>query len=188
MRIVSGIAGGIPLIVPPGPARPTTDRVRESLFASLGDALEGARVLDLFAGSGSLGLECLSRGAAEALFVDRDRRAGEAIRTNLAKTRLEGGLFRRGDIFAFLRGDAEKLKPWDFIFADPPYARGKASEDLIARLLGNEVLPRLLVPGHGRFLLESASRVPLPLPESPRWEVQREKTYGETRITHLVPA
>ena len=87
LRVIAGEAGGRRLVAPKGDVRPTADRVKESLFAALGaDRLEGAVVLDLYAGSGALGIEALSRGAASAVFVDKDRRAHEALRTNLATT------------------------------------------------------------------------------------------------------
>ena len=87
LRVIAGEAGGRRLVAPKGDVRPTADRVKESLFAALGaDRLEGAVVLDLYAGSGALGIEALSRGAATAVFVDKDHRAHEAIRTNLATT------------------------------------------------------------------------------------------------------
>ncbi len=90
MRVVAGSAGGIPLSAPESAARPTMDRVKAAIFSSLGARVPGARVLDLFAGGGGLGIEALSRGCAEATFVDNDARAVEAIRANLQKTRLAG--------------------------------------------------------------------------------------------------
>ena len=90
MRIISGLAGGIPIKVPDAVARPTTDKVRQALFSMLGELVADARVLDLFAGSGALGLEALSRGAKSVLFIDESRHACTAIRDNLTKTRLQG--------------------------------------------------------------------------------------------------
>src|SRR5215471_15845525 len=98
MRVIAGSAGGIPLKTPDHEARPTMDRVREAIFSSLGDLVIGARVLDLFAGSGAFGIEALSRGAAEAVFVDNHPKSVEAIRLNLERTRLVGTVIRE-DVF-----------------------------------------------------------------------------------------
>src|SRR5947209_18081255 len=88
MRVIAGSAGGIRLAVPKRGVRPTMDRVKAAIFSSLGDAVIGARVLDLFAGSGGLGIEALSRGASSAVFVENDRQSAKAIDANLAKTKL----------------------------------------------------------------------------------------------------
>src|SRR6476661_5381538 len=102
MRVIAGSAGGVRLAVPKRGVRPTMDRVKAAIFSSLGDVIIGARVLDLFAGSGALGTEALSRGAASAIFVEDDRQSAEAIEKNLAKTNLqEGGCDQ--DVFDFLR-------------------------------------------------------------------------------------
>ncbi|MEO0415627.1 MAG: RsmD family RNA methyltransferase, partial [Verrucomicrobiota bacterium] len=89
MRIITGSARGMTIQVPPVTTRPTTDRVREAIFSSLGPCCDGAKVLDLFAGSGSLGLEALSRGAESAIFVEESRKATAVINKNLKKTKLE---------------------------------------------------------------------------------------------------
>src|SRR5579871_4180137 len=102
MRVISGIAGGIPLVAPKTDLRPTMDRVKGAIFSSLEPGLEGARVLDLFAGAGTLGIEALSRGAREAVFVEKDVRAVEVIRKNLEKTRLQGGVVHALDVFSYL--------------------------------------------------------------------------------------
>ena len=109
MRIIAGSAGGIPLKTPGVLTRPTADRVRESLFASLGTLLSGAKVLDLYAGSGSLGIEALSRGAVSALFVEQERKACEVIQANLDKARLEGGRVRSVPVAKFLRSDRKSV-------------------------------------------------------------------------------
>lgn len=120
-RIVAGRAGGRRLKVPPQGTRPTSERVRESLFNALESAgeLAGARVLDLYAGSGALGLEALSRGAEDALFVESDRRAVQVLRGNVAELAL-GGAVRAGQVDSVLAQGAEK--PFDLVLADPPYA------------------------------------------------------------------
>src|SRR5216110_2538089 len=101
MRVIAGSAGGIRLEAPKTGIRPTMDRVKAAIFSSLGDRVPRARVLDLFAGTGALGIEALSRGAASATFVENDRRAVESIRRNLAQTRLDGRIHEL-DVFHFL--------------------------------------------------------------------------------------
>ncbi|WP_312867965.1 16S rRNA (guanine(966)-N(2))-methyltransferase RsmD [Amycolatopsis pithecellobii] len=120
-RIVAGRAGGRRLKVPPQGTRPTSERVRESLFNALESAgeLDGARVLDLYAGSGALGLEALSRGARDALFVESDRRALQVLRGNVAELAL-GGQVRAGQVESVLAQPADQ--PFDLVLADPPYA------------------------------------------------------------------
>ncbi len=129
-RIVGGVAGGRRIAVPPQGTRPTTDRVRESLFNIVTARLDltGLAVLDLYAGSGALGLEALSRGATSALFVESDRRAAAVIERNVATLGLSGATLRRGQAAAVLA--AKATRPVDLVLADPPYdvdsARGRA--------------------------------------------------------------
>ncbi|MEX0579543.1 MAG: 16S rRNA (guanine(966)-N(2))-methyltransferase RsmD [Mycobacterium sp.] len=120
-RIVAGVAGGRRLNVPPRGTRPTTDRVREALFNVLAVRrdFDGLRVLDLYAGSGALGLEALSRGAVSALFIDNDRRAAEVIGSNVKALGLPGATVRRASVAAVLASGAPA--PMDLVFADPPY-------------------------------------------------------------------
>ncbi|SDM95560.1 16S rRNA (guanine(966)-N(2))-methyltransferase RsmD [Allokutzneria albata] len=120
-RIVAGTAGGRRLAVPPKGTRPTSDRVREALFSALEALvdLDGARVLDLYAGSGALGFESLSRGATTATFVESDRRAGEVLRRNAADLGLPGADVRTGTADTVLSTGA--VTPYDVVFADPPY-------------------------------------------------------------------
>src|SRR5207253_11355855 len=101
MRVIAGRAGGVRLISPKNGVRPTMDRVKAAIFSSLGETIISARVLDLFAGTGALGIEALSRGAASAIFVEDDRQSAEAIEKNLAKTNLKGRV-RHLDVFDFL--------------------------------------------------------------------------------------
>lgn len=121
MRVIAGSAGGRRLEAPAGTAvRPTADRVREALFSSLGAAVAGATVLDLFAGSGALGIEALSRGAAHAVLVERDRRAAVAVARNLARTGLDGrATLVRTDATAYVRHP--RGGPFDIVLLDPPY-------------------------------------------------------------------
>jgi 16S rRNA (guanine966-N2)-methyltransferase len=183
MRIIAGRAGGIHLKVPALVARPTADRVREALFSMLGEAVDGARVLDLFSGSGALGLECLSRGAAEAVFVEQHAPAAALIQENLARTRLPGGKVIRADAYATLRRFAEGGTTFDLIFADPPYTKKPGDPDYIARLLDSEHLGPVLAPS-GLLVLETmvtkgGSGV------IANWQVVRDRSYGSTRILVL---
>jgi 16S rRNA (guanine966-N2)-methyltransferase len=172
MRIIGGAWGGRRLQAPPGDAtRPTSDRVREALFSILGDRVAGARVLDLFAGSGALGLEALSRGAAEATFVDSAPAAVRALRANLDALGAQG-VVRRQDVLRFLDGARSQARDYDLVFLDPPYR-------LATRLGGrlSDELPHVLAPG-ARVVTESDRRDPLdldlPIPD--------ERRYGDTLI------
>jgi 16S rRNA (guanine966-N2)-methyltransferase len=180
MRVIAGSAGGIHLTVPRRGVRPTMDRVKAAVFSSLADQVIGAPVLDLFAGSGGLGIEALSRGAASVLFVEEDRQSIRAIEKNLAKTNLIGRV-RQQDVFDFLRRSsfAEKFR---IIFADPPYEKTKSGERFTERLLANAALAQLLESG-GVFVLEKrpAERVP----DTELWNVIRVKTYGATEVLFL---
>jgi len=180
MRIIAGKAGSIPLQVPKSLTRPTTDRVRESIFSSLGESIIEAAVLDLFAGSGSLGIEALSRGAQSAIFVDTSREACEIIKQNLEKANLSGGTTQNNDVRSFLSNRAKG--EFDLIFADPPYARDEASSALVETLLSSESL-RDTLSNSGFFVLETLATAPHP--DLSLWEVAREKRYGKTRVFFL---
>ena len=169
MRVIAGRWGGRRLQAPPGDAtRPTSDRVREALFSVLGPRVGGAHVLDLFAGSGALGIEALSRGATSAVFVERDARAAATINRNLDALGAEGDV-RRQDALRFL---ASGEGPFDLVFCDPPY-------DSASRLAGPlaERLPAL-TRETARIVTESDKRNPLDLP----FPLVVERTYGDTRI------
>lgn len=173
MRVVAGVARGRRLKPPPGTAtRPTGDRVREAVFGaltSLGVVVD-ARVADLFAGSGALGIEALSRGATHATFVERDRRARAVVRANLEATGLaDRATVRGGDAVAAL-GD---LGPVDLVLADPPYAF--------------DAWPALLVAAAatGAALVVAESDRPV---EAPGWAVRRCRSYGTTVVTFLAPS
>jgi 16S rRNA (guanine966-N2)-methyltransferase len=168
LRVVAGAFKGRPLRAPRGVrTRPTADRVREALFSILGD-VSGARVLDLYSGSGALGIEALSRGAGSATFVDKDPRAIAAVKLNLEAVGAEGEV-RRRDALRFL-GAAEGT--YDLVLIDPPY-------DSAARIAGPlaERLPAVLADG-ARVVTESDKREPLELP----LPLLRERIYGDTRI------
>ncbi len=182
MRVVAGSAGGLPLEAPKSDLRPTMDRVKGAIFSSLGGLVPGARVLDLFAGSGSLGIEALSRGAASAVFVEADRSGVETISRNLRKTRLTGSV-QPSDVFHFLDRSAVPAS-FDLIFADPPYAKKKGDRDFTPELLACESLHRALAPG-GVFILEHLPGAKLSL--EPLWECSRQKRYGATEVAFLRP-
>ena len=172
MRVVAGRYGGRRLVAPPGSAtRPTSDRVREALFSVLGPSVQGARVLDLYAGSGALGIEALSRGAASAVFVDRSPRAVAAIRANLEALGIEADV-RRREARTALRAASARADTYDLVFLDPPYRR--AAE--LGREL-SEALPAVLAPG-ARVVSESDRREPLEL----ALPLADERRYGDTLI------
>ena len=182
MRVIAGSAGGVRLLVPRRGVRPTMDRVKAAIFSSLGEAIIGARVLDLFAGSGALGIEALSRGAASAVFIENDRQSAEAIEKNLVKTNLQGRV-RDQDVFDFLRQRASTEK-FQIIFADPPYETTKR-ESSAEKLLNNEALRQLLEPGGILVLEKSPTDI---LPQTNLWRVLRQKTYGATEVLFLSTA
>jgi 16S rRNA (guanine966-N2)-methyltransferase len=167
VRVVAGVARGRRLVAPPGTdVRPTTDRVREAIFNALTSlrAVRGATVVDLFAGSGALGIEALSRGAAAVTFVERDAAALRAIRTNLEGTGLAGpaATVVRADAVRWLDGAA----PFDLALLDPPYAFD-GWPDLLARLPA------------GVAVVESDREVDL----GDGWRTTRSKRYGTTVVT-----
>ena len=180
MRVIAGSAGGIRLAVPKRGVRPTMDRVKAAIFSSLGDAVVGARVLDLFAGTGALGIEALSRGAAAAVFVEADAQTKAVIERNLVKTKLKGRV-RNQDVFHFLQRSLGTAT-FQIIFADPPYEETTHGGGYTETLLTSEALPRLLEAG-GTFVLEK--RPDETLPEMNRWRVIRRKTYGATEVLFL---
>lgn len=180
MRVIAGSAGGLTLHIPKSDLRPTMDVVKGAIFSSLGDFVAGARVLDLFAGSGALGIEALSRGAAGATFVESERRAVQAIEKNLALTRLSGTVHGM-DVFRYLDRFAS-LASYEIIIADPPYAKAPGERDFTPELLGSETLRQALAPG-GIFVLEHLPGAKLPLRSI--WECFRQKRYGATEVAFL---
>ncbi|GHJ31666.1 MULTISPECIES: 16S rRNA (guanine(966)-N(2))-methyltransferase RsmD [Streptomyces] len=140
-RVIAGAAGGRRLAVPPGNGtRPTSDRAREGLFStweSLRGSLAGARVLDLYGGSGAVGLEALSRGAAHALLVESDPRAARTIRQNVRALGLPGAELRTGRAEQTIAGQVPATGPYDVVFLDPPYAvTDGALREILLTLLG----------------------------------------------------
>ena len=172
MRVVAGPLAGRRLQAPPGAAtRPTSDRVREALVAIPGTTVEGARVLDLFAGSGALGIEALSRGADAATFVERAPAALRALRGNLTALGIQADV-HAGDVRAFLRTASAAGRQYDLVLLDPPYR--------LAARLGPELSEALAgVPAPGALVVtESDRRAPLAL-DLP---LDDERRYGDTLI------
>ena len=185
-RIIAGFAGSIPLSVPKAGTRPTSDRVREAIFSALEarDAVAGAHVLDLYAGSGALGLEAASRGAATATLVDLSVQAAKACRSNAAlvlKAAPKGTLaieVTGAPVQAFLAGSAAT---WDLVFVDPPYELGAAElvrnlEQLVSRLSEDAIV-----------VIERSSR-----DAEPAWpaglELEKRKDYGDTTLWWVRPS
>jgi 16S rRNA (guanine966-N2)-methyltransferase len=171
VRVIAGRLGGRPLSAPRGGAtRPTSDRVREALFSILGE-LSGVRVLDLFAGSGALAIEALSRGAQAATLVDSSAAAISSIRRNLEALELTAEV-RRQQAASYLEGARAARRQYDLIFLDPPYRHPSA----LGRTLSS-ALPPVLAPG-ARVVAESDRRAPLEL-DLPLGD---ERRYGDTLI------
>ena len=175
MRVVAGIHGGRRLTAPPGDAtRPTADRVREAVFSMLGP-LDGEIVLDLFAGSGALGIEALSRGAAHATFVDSAAKAIAAVEANVAALQIgrpEPADVHRRDARAFLHEARAQERHYSLVLLDPPYRRAAS----LAAVL-SDALPPILDPG-ARIVSESDRRSPLEL----TLPLDDERRYGDTLI------
>ena len=162
--------------VPSAVARPTTDFVRQAMFSILAERVDGARTLDLFAGSGAIGLEALSRGAKSCRFVDENRQACQVIAENLTKTRLAGGSVTRSEVLTFLKRDAAE---YDLVFADPPYWKQHGDKDHVGLLLASGCLEeRLAVDGW--FVAEvSSHRTP---PTGEGLVLRDHRIYGGSAI------
>ena len=184
-RIVSGFAGSLTLQVPKSGTRPTSDRVREAIFSSLDarDAVHGARVLDLYAGSGALGLEAASRGAASVVLVEKSPAAAQVCRRNAAALTAAAAArrtlpvldVRATPVQTYLNGAAG---PFDVVFLDPPYDLGDAELHLVLRSL----VP--LLPDDAVVCLERSARTTEPaLPDG--LTLERRKNYGETAVFWL---
>ena len=191
MRVIAGSAGGLSLQPPGKNTRPTMDRVRGAIFSSLGERVPEARVLDLFAGSGALGIEALSRGASSATFVESHGPTAGLIRKNLQSTKLDRlpGTVQQMDAFRFLDLYVEE-DGFDLVFADPPYlkdTRPSAGDqtNLADMLLTHPNLGKAL-GAEGLLILECERRQPLPSLASPiPWEILSDRSYGESRILIL---
>lgn len=181
MRVVGGTFGGRALATPRSNAiRPTTDRTREAVFNVLAHrfdgAPEGARVLDLFAGTGALGIEAVSRGAAHCLFIEESAEGRGLIRDNVEAFGLQGRtkIFRRD---ATRLGDAGTIQPFDLVFADPPYGKGLGERALKAAREGGWLKPRALL------VVEEAAAVAFDA--GPGFRLEDERNYGDTIVRFL---
>lgn len=184
MRIVGGAFRGRPLATPKTSAiRPTSDRAREAVFNVIahryGDHLDGARVLDLFAGTGALGLEALSRGASYGVFIEESAEGRGLIRTNVEAFGLSGRtkIFRRD---ATKLGEAGTLQPFDLVFADPPYGKGLGELALVAARDGGWLKPGALC------LVEEAAATPFQPPAG--FTLDERRDYGDTTIAFCLAA
>jgi 16S rRNA (guanine966-N2)-methyltransferase len=173
MRVVAGTYKGQRLLAPRGRrTRPTADRVREALFSLLGP-IAGERVLDLYAGSGALGIEALSRGAVHATLVDSDVAAVRVARQNIARLGIEHARVMRSGVPVFLRNAARRGERWDLAFCDPPYRLAHRLATELSELLS------AVLKSEARVVCESSTRQPLKL-DLP---LVTERRYGETLIT-----
>jgi 16S rRNA (guanine966-N2)-methyltransferase len=175
LRIIAGSRKGARIFAPKGrETRPTADRVREAAFNLIGPGgAEGASVLDLFAGSGAMGLEALSRGAAHATFVESDREACRTINRNLDKLGLEGATVLCQDALTALRADVRAGTRYDLVLVDPPYRRFSSLQNALI-----EHLPEILAPD-GLLLVETAAAEEPALPLATR----TSRRYGSARLT-----
>jgi 16S rRNA (guanine966-N2)-methyltransferase len=175
MRVIAGSAKGISLQAVPGSGtRPISDRVKEAVFGIVGDGIVGAWVLDLFSGTGSVGIEALSRGAARAVLVERHPRAAEVIKANLAHTRLQANArVVKADVFRFLAGQAE---PFDLVYVAPPQYEGLWLKTLLA-LDGN---PGWLQPD-GQIVIQIFPKELQPV-ELANLEMTDQRRYGSTLV------
>lgn len=172
MRVITGTARGVPLKAPKGmDTRPTMDQVKEGIFSAIQFEVEGRRALDLFAGSGQLGIEALSRGARSAVFIDESRAAVQLVRANLALCRLQGDVVQ-GESLGYLRTCGK----FDLIFLDPPYDTG-----LLDKALANVVQFDILAEG-GIIVCESRREKVLPQLQPP-YHLLTERNYGKIKLT-----
>lgn len=182
MRITGGIFGGRKVRIPNRGVRPTQSRVREAIFSSLAATVPGARVLDLFAGSGALGLEAWSRGAEQVVFVDKSPVQCRIIQDNIRALAESGpgpGPCIPADAVAWLKKN-EGSYCFDLIFADPPYGQAPAWLEKTLHALEQH---SMLAPG-GRLVFEMAVQDPMDL--HPPWQLVKDKTYGKTRVLQIM--
>jgi len=188
MRIIGGLSAGKILEVPPGlGVRPTPDLVRQAVFNSLGQRVPGGRVLELFAGTGALAFECLSRGAQAALAIELSSKHARFIRKNFLSLGLPAETFslRVQDVFTALPQLAASGRLFDLILADPPYGEkniGRRSTSLAQKLFDDDVLPKLLAPG-GIFILGHTKRDTLSIPEV--WHELKILKHGDSWMRFL---
>ena len=157
--------------------RPTTDRTREALFSILAQQIPGAKVLDLFAGSGALGLESLSRGAESCVFVDENRECVNTVKLNLTTLRLSGGKVVQSDVIQML--SRVSLNQYDVIFADPPYWKNAGDRDFVREMFAIENFPNILADD-GMLVIEVDERADIDC--GPMWEQIDRRKYGGCAI------
>ena len=173
MRVISGSARRLPLKTPEGmDTRPTQDRIKETLFNMLQSDIPGCRFLDLFAGSGAIGIEALSRGASEAVFIENNPKAAAVIRDNLRSTRLEkNARVLQGDLFSLLPAEACRSEVYDIIFMDPPYRHDY--EKTVLELLQDSSL----ADSYTLIIVEASLDTSFDYLEDMNYELIREKKY-----------
>lgn len=183
MRVIAGSAGGTRLVGPPPGTRPVSDRAREGVFASLSDRVQGAVCVDLFAGTGAMGIEALSRGADRCWFVDRSRPAAAVIRENLGRTHLaDRATVVTSDVGAYLRRRPPDRVAADLVFVDPPYEVTRAALDSVlaaldAGWLAGDDWTVVVTRGHKT-----------PLPAVPvHWAARRQLRYGDSLVISYRP-
>jgi 16S rRNA (guanine966-N2)-methyltransferase len=173
VRIIAGSRKGHTIYAPPGrDTRPTSDRVRENTFNLIGP-VDDASVLDVFAGSGALGLEALSRGAASAVFVEADRDAVRAIERNLDKLHLTGATVLQRDVLQALAAEVVARRKYDLVLVDPPYDRYDEMQPTLARYLPD------VLADDGLLVFETSARIEPQLP----LELRTSRKYGSARVT-----
>jgi 16S rRNA (guanine966-N2)-methyltransferase len=184
MRLIAGKYRGRQLVVPQHSHRPTMERTREALFSMIQNRVEQATVLDLFSGTGSLGLEALSRGALQVDFIDENKSSMQAIERTLGQLKIPtAGRLMCQDVFRWLKKNPTDT--YDLIFADPPYVSElkPGTDDVVSRILADPVLPTLLRP-EGLFVLETLATQPtLPIPIS--WTLIDQRRYSTSQLNFL---
>jgi len=190
MRIIAGTAGGTSLVMPKGPdIRPSPDKVKQAIFSSLGERIVGARVLDLFAGTGALGLEALSRGAKHAVLVDSSRFSVEAATANAAKAHFTDQTeVIRSDAIVYVEELARSGAQFDLILADPPYEKTGRHEGSVTKILLNCAPLVSILATDGVLVMEHFFKDDK-LDETPHWKLQRQLRHGDTLVSffHRLP-
>jgi 16S rRNA (guanine966-N2)-methyltransferase len=177
MRVIAGSAKGRRLQAPEtSDTRPLTDRAKEALFSALGDRVAGAQVLDLYAGSGSIGIEALSRGAAQAVFVEKGRKALDALRRNLNSVGFASGVVVGQSVEAYL---ASARTEFDLVFCDPPWAMTTEEVEEVM-----EAVDRITAPG-AEFIVQRRAPDREPVP-APGWRHVTTRRYGDAKICRYV--
>ncbi|MFH0883080.1 MAG: 16S rRNA (guanine(966)-N(2))-methyltransferase RsmD [bacterium] len=180
MRLTGGEGKGRRLADPPDGVRPTSGRVKDSLFNRIASRLPGARVLDLYAGSGALGIEAVARGADSVVFIENDRRSQQVIRENLKRCGFQNrGELIAGDVMKLLQHPDRLMGRFDLVFADPPYTDSDFSTVMGLLRQGNCLSP------NGLVVFEGSSRSALPAPEG--WILQQRHEIGDTALYFLEP-